>query len=125
MTDPVADAARAAAAILAPALGSGLPAEVETALHTRDIGEQAPGQYDPTAIAGLAVGAASLIVSIAQLGWSIVSDQRKHAAKPSPESVARQVRIILRQQDRPLPPDTTRIVDVVITEITRLEDPSN
>ena len=121
MTDPVADAARATAAILAPSLGPGRPAEVEAALHARDNGEQAPGQYDPLAIAGLAVGAASMIVSIAQLAWSIISDQRTHTAGPSPDSIARQVRIALRQQDRPLPPDTDRIIEVVITEIIRLE----
>jgi hypothetical protein len=72
VTDPVADAARAAAAVLAVDLGLGLSAEVEAALYARQSGEQAPGQYDPTAIAGLAVGAASLIVSIAQLAWSIL-----------------------------------------------------
>jgi hypothetical protein len=83
VTDPVAGAARAAAAILAPDLDLGLPAEVEAALHARESGRQAPGQYDPAAIAGLAVGAASLIVSSAQLAWSILSDQREHTAKPS------------------------------------------
>jgi hypothetical protein len=36
MTDPAADAARAAAAILAPDLGLSLPAEVEAALAARD-----------------------------------------------------------------------------------------
>jgi hypothetical protein len=122
MTDPIADAARAAAAVLAARLGPGLPAEVEAALHARDSGAQGPGQYDPTAIAGLAVGAASFIVSIAQLAWSIVSDQHTQTAKPSPEAIARQVRIALRQQDGPLPPDTDRITEVVITEIIRLED---
>jgi hypothetical protein len=65
-------------------------------------------------------------VSIAQFAWSIASDRRKHTAKPSHEAVARQVRMALRQQDRPLPPDTYRIAKVVIAEIIRLEDqPSN
>ena len=123
MTDPVADAARSAAAVLASSLGPGLPAEVEATLHARKYGEQPPGQYDPIAIAGLAVGAASLIVTIAQLAWSIVSDQRTQTTKPSHEAIARQVRIILRQQDRPLPPDNDRISEVVIAEIIRLEDP--
>jgi hypothetical protein len=50
VTDPVADAARAAAAILAPDLGPGLPAEVEAALYARGRDEQAPGQYNPAAI---------------------------------------------------------------------------
>ena len=47
MTDPIEEAARSAAAILAPGLGPNLPAEVEAALPTRDAGEQRPGQYGP------------------------------------------------------------------------------
>jgi hypothetical protein len=69
----------------------------------------------------LGIGAASLIVSIAQLAWSIFSDQRKHTAEPSADSIARQVRIALREQDTPVPTGTDRITDVVITEIIRLE----
>jgi hypothetical protein len=62
-------------------------------------------------------------VSIAQLGWSILTDQRTHTAKSSSDSIARQVRIALRQQDRPLPPDTDQIAEVVLTEIIRLDHP--
>jgi hypothetical protein len=120
MTDPAADAARAAAAILAPDLGPSLPAEVEAALHARHADEQRPGQYDPLAIASFGVGAASLIVSSAQLAWSIVSDRRKHTDDPPPpNSIARQVRITLRDQDAPLSPDIERITEVVATEIIR------
>jgi hypothetical protein len=123
VTDPVEDAARSAAVILAPGLGPNLPAEVEAALHARHAGEQRPGQYDPLAIASFGVGAASLIVSIAQLAWSVFSDHRKHTAEPSPDAIARQVRIALRHRDIPVPPDTDRITDVVITEITRQAGP--
>ena len=123
MTDPVADVARSAAAILTADFGPNLPAEVEAALVARYADEQRPGQYDPLAIASFGIGAASLIVSIAQLAWSIVSDRRKHAAEPSPDSVARQVRIALRERDLPMPPDTDRITEVVITEVIRLEGP--
>jgi hypothetical protein len=57
MTDPAADAARAAAVILAPSHGPNLPAEVEAALAAR----HGPGRYlDPVSLA-------SLIVSIATL----------------------------------------------------------
>jgi len=45
MTDPAADAARSAAAILAPGLGPNLPAEVEAALAARHA-QQRPGQYN-------------------------------------------------------------------------------
>ena len=124
MTDPVADAARSAAAILASDLGPSLPAEVEAALHARSTGEQRPGQYDPLAIAGFGIGVASLVVSIAQLAWSIVSDRRKQAAEQSSGSIARQVRIALRQQDIPISPDADRIAEVVITEIIRLDSPT-
>jgi hypothetical protein len=119
MTDPAADAARSAAVILAPELGPSLPAEVEAALLARNAGKQRPGQYDPLAIAGFGIAAASLIVSIAQLAWSIASDRRKQAAEPSPDSIARQIRIILRDQDISLPPGAERITEVVATEITR------
>jgi hypothetical protein len=39
MTDPAAEAARAAAAILAPDLGPALPVHVEAALAARDTGQ--------------------------------------------------------------------------------------
>ncbi len=123
MTDPVADAARSTAVILAPDLGHNLPVEVEAALAARDGGEQQPGQYDPIAIAGLGMGAASLIVSIAQLAWSVYSDRRKHTPDPSPDSIARQVRITLRDHDMTLPPGTERITEIVATEITRHANP--
>jgi hypothetical protein len=121
VTDPVGDAARSAAMILAPDLGANLPTEVEAALAGRHAGEQRPGQYDPLAIASLGMGAASLIVSIAQLAWSIVSDRRKHVPEPSADSLSRQVLITLRQRDTPEHPGTGRITDVIVTEIIRLE----
>lgn len=105
--------------ILAPDLGPTLPAEVEAALAARHTGEQRPGQYNPLAIASFGMGAANLIVSIAQLAWSILSDRRKHTAEPPPDAIARQVRITLRAQDTTLPPSTERITEVVATEITR------
>ena len=120
MTDAVADAARSAAIILAPELGPNLPAEVEAALYTRDRSGQRPGQYDPLAIAGLATGAASLIVSIAQLAQAILSDRRNHNDRSSPDSITRQVRISLREHEIPVPAGTDRITDVVATEIIRL-----
>lgn len=118
--DTVADAARSAAVILASELGPNLPAEVEAALYTRDHGDQRPGTYDPLALAGLAIGAASLIVSIAQFAQAILSDRRNRTAETSPDSITRQVRIRLREQDIPVPAGTDRITDVVVTEVIRL-----
>ena len=111
--DPAAGAARAAAAILAPDLGPHLPAEVEAALAARDA-RQRPGQYlDPVSLA-------SLIVSIASLAWTIYNDRRTQAPDPpAADSLARQVRITLRDQDVSLPPGTDRITEIVATEITR------
>jgi hypothetical protein len=116
MTDPAADAARSAAAILAPDLGASLPAEVEAALaarHTR----QRPDRYlDPVSLA-------SLIVAIASLAWTIYNDQRTRTPDPPPGSIARQVRITLRDQDTALPRAAERITEVVATEITRQASP--
>src|SRR6516165_9637861 len=112
MTDPAADAARSAAAILAADLGPSLPAEVEAALAARGA-EQRPDRYlDPVSLAGL-------IVAIATLAWTIYNDQRTRTPDPPPDSVARQVRITLRDQDTPLTPGTERITEIVATEITR------
>jgi hypothetical protein len=117
MTDTAADAARTAAAILAPDLGPHLPAEVEAALAARDT-QQRPGQYlDPISLA-------SLIVSIAGLAWTIYNDRRSRTLEPPPpDSIARQVRITLRDQDLSLPPETDRITEIIATEITRRAQP--
>jgi nitrogen fixation-related uncharacterized protein len=116
MTDSVADAARSAAAILTPDLGPNLPAEVEAALAARGA-RQRPDRYlDPVSLA-------SLIVAIATLAWTIYNDQRKHTPDPQPSSIARQVRITLRDQDTSLPPNAERITEVVATEIIRQANP--
>jgi hypothetical protein len=120
MTDPAAIAARTAAIILAPDLGPSLPAHVEAALAVRDT-EQRPDRYlDPVSLA-------SLIVSVATLAWTIYNDQRtrhdQHDPDPQPDVIARQVRIILRDQDIQLPPGTERITEIIATEITRHASP--
>ena len=69
------------------------------------------------------VSLASLIVSIAGLAWTIYNDQRKHTPEPPPSSIARQIRITLRDQDTTLPSGTERITEVVATEITRQASP--
>ena len=117
MTDPAADAARSAAAILAPDLGPNLPAEVDAALAARDTGQRPDRYFDPISLA-------SLIVAIATLAWTIYNDQRdRHHADPPADSIARQVRITLRDQDTALPPGTDRITEIVATEITRHASP--
>jgi hypothetical protein len=120
MTDTVADAARSAAAILAPDLGRNLPVEVEAALATRG-GDQRPGRFfDPVSLG-------ALIVSIATLAWTVYNDQRSRAgerkAEPQADSIARQVRITLREQDVNLPPGSERITEIVASETIRLARP--
>jgi hypothetical protein len=124
VTDPAAQAARSAAAILAPDLGPALPAEVEAALAARHA-QQRPDRYsDPVSLA-------SLIVSIATLAWTIYNDQRTrhgqpdHDPAPQPDVIARQVRITLRDQDIQLPSGTERITEIIATEITRHASPSD
>ncbi len=116
MTDPTADAARSAAAILAPSFGADLPVQVEAALAARDP-RRRPDQYlDPVSLAGL-------IVAIATLAWTIYNDQRNRTPEPpSASTIARQVRITLRDQDTSLPPGTEHITEVVATEIIRQAD---
>jgi hypothetical protein len=115
--DPAAAAARSAAAILAPDLGQHLPVEVEAALAAR-AGDQRPERFfDPVSLG-------ALIVSIATLAWTIYNDQRSRASEakvqaPEQESVARQARIALREQDTVLPSGTERITEIVVTEIIR------
>jgi hypothetical protein len=63
-------------------------------------------------------------VAIATLAWTIYNDRRDRASEPPPpETIARQVRITLREQDMTLPPGTERITEVVATEITRQATP--
>jgi hypothetical protein len=114
MTDPAAEAARSAASILAADLGPGLPAEVEAALAARGAQRRSDRFFDPVSLAGL-------IVAIATLAWTIYNDQRNRAKDREPEagSIARQVRITLREQDTALPPGAERITEVVATEIIR------
>ena len=111
--DPAAAAARSAAAILAPSHSPALPAQVESALAAR----QRPDLYvDPVSLAGL-------IVTIANLAWTIYNDQRSRTPNPPPDAIERQVRITLREQDTALPPGAERITEIIATEITRHASP--
>ncbi len=116
MTDPAADVARSAAAILAPDLGPSLPAEVEAALAARDTPQRPDRYLDPVSLA-------SLIVAIASLAWTIYNDQRSRTLDPTPDAIARQVRITLREQDTALPSGAERITEIVTTEVTRRASP--
>jgi hypothetical protein len=123
MTDPAAEAARCAAVILVADLGPSLPAEVEAALVARNEQHRPERYLDLVSFAGL-------IVSIATLAWTIYNDHRNRAQEndqrnrareeePQADTIARQVRITLRDQDISLPPGTERITEIVATEIIR------
>jgi hypothetical protein len=60
-------------------------------------------------------------VAIATLAWTVYNDQRNRTKEREPEadSIARQVRITLREQDTALPSGTERITEIVATEIIR------
>lgn len=80
-----------------PDHGPSLPAEVEAALAARDATQRPDRYLDPVSLD-------SLIVSIASLAWTIYNDRRMHSPEPPPpESIARQVRITLREHDTALP----------------------
>jgi hypothetical protein len=63
----------------------------------------------------------TLIVSAATLAWTVYVNlrDRAHGQEPEADSIARQVRITLRDQDSALPPSAERIVEVVVTETLR------
>lgn len=71
--------------------------------------------------AGTSGSLGSLILSVATLAWTVYNDLRGRALdqEPPADSIARQIRITLRDQDTALPPGTERITEVVATEIIR------
>jgi hypothetical protein len=129
VTDPVAEAAQAAAAILAPELGAALAAEVRAALAARDT--QADSHPWDTLVTRearrrtalyLDPGSfGSLIVSTATLAWTIYNNllDRHPSVPPDADAVARQVRVTFRQQETAMPEGSERMIEIVATEITR------
>ncbi len=110
MTDPITTAARAAAEHLTAEYGPGLAADVEAALHAQETATR-PGQYfDPVSVG-------SLIVAIATLAWTVYSDQRKKTPEPSPDLVARHVRVELRKHTRASQQEAGRITEIIVTEV--------
>ncbi|MBL1102652.1 hypothetical protein [Streptomyces coffeae] len=124
MTDPIATIARAAVNRLTAPHSAAVAAEVEAALHTRATTSR-PVQYiDPVSLG-------TLIVSIAGLAWTVYRDLRKTTPAPSPEMVARHVRVRLGRDSRPPGPeldaaDRDQVIEIVIEETVRAaEDGGN
>jgi hypothetical protein len=110
--DPVATAARAAAATLASRLEQpGLPIDVEAALYARGE-ERRPNQFfDPVALG-------SLIVSIAALAWQVYSDRKKEGSTPTQETLTRIIRVRRRESSDPVDGEN-EIIELVAAEIIR------
>jgi hypothetical protein len=89
---------------------TGLVAEVEAVLATRESPSAPPQYVDPVALA-------SLIVAIATLAWTVYTDLRKRAAQPTAEVIARTVRVTRQDQGQADAPD--HVVEVVVTETIR------
>lgn len=109
MTDPIADASRAAAQRLGDEYGPNVAVDVEEALYVRGASRSPDRYLDPVSLGGL-------IVSVATLAWTVFNDLRSKAAKPSPDVVARQVRVRLETPDSVTPAERDRIIDVVVSE---------
>jgi hypothetical protein len=110
--DPVATAARAAAARLEGQHGPGLAADMETALHTRETEQRLERYFDPVSLG-------SLIVSIASLAWSVYIGLKQKTPNPVPDVLARSVRVELRTSGDAAVTSQNEVTDVVVTEIIR------
>jgi hypothetical protein len=107
--DPVGMAARAAAKRLADKHGPNLAAEVEAALCAGEDEQRRERYVDPLELAGF-------IVSVASLAWSVYTTLRQKTPKPSPDVVARTLRVELRKRGDEAPDEITGFV---VTEIIR------
>lgn len=118
MDDVAADAARAAARVLAGELGVRLPGEVEAILHARE-DASAREQYvvDPFSLAGL-------IVSVASFAWTVYRDLKTKAHAPARDVIEHRVRVKIHESDTSTSPThRDRIIEVVVTEIMRSTEP--
>jgi hypothetical protein len=105
MTDPAATIARAVATRLSDEYGPNLAVNVETEIHSLR-----HSQYvDPVAIA-------SLIVSVANLAWTVYIDLKRATPKVQADVLARSLRVTLREKGGPLTPNQERVLDVVVVE---------
>jgi hypothetical protein len=109
MSDPVAEASRAAAQRLTDDLGPGLAVDVEEALQGRGEAHSPERYLDP-----LSLG--SLIVSVASLAWTVLKDLRNTTSTPGAEVVARRIRVELATHDSVISAQRDRIIDIVVSE---------
>ena len=113
MANPVDRIARTAAARLAhDAELPHLVPEVEYQLQA-GTASQAAERYEP-----ITISLAALLVSVANLAWSIYTDLRKQTLRPDPEVMKRRIRVEIE-----LPPaqvsaaDRDRVIIAVVEEM--------
>jgi len=110
LSGPVPAGARAAARRLAAELDPGIEVDVEAALHTRGLAPQPRQYFDPISLG-------TLIVSVATLAWTVYTDLRSRTPQPSAKTVARTVRVQLRDTDAMAPEQRDRVIEVVVDEV--------
>jgi hypothetical protein len=112
MSDPIDAGARRAAERLAVEFDPRLAMAVEAELRSGHL-SRPPNQYlDPISLGGL-------IVSVASLTWAVYRDLKKQAPAPSPEAVARRVRVEAKIPGDLTPAQGDHIIDVVVEETIR------
>jgi hypothetical protein len=111
MDEEARNIARRAAGRLEGEFGPALPALVEREL-------QAPGS-GPQRYMGVetAIALAGLLVSIAQFAWQAYRDLKKDRTEPSPEALARQIRLRVELQPQVAPAQRDRLVGIVVEEV--------
>jgi hypothetical protein len=65
-----------------------------------------------------------LIVAIADLTWTIYTDLKTKTPHPSPQVIARRIRIELNHSAPIEPTERDRVIDVVVTETIQAIDES-
>jgi hypothetical protein len=115
--DPIVEIARAAAHRLDDQFGPKTAVDVEAQLAA-SARTSRPDQYiDPISLGGL-------IVATATLAWNVYQDLKTTTSKPAGDTIARTVRVTLRETDNHSPAEQDRIIDVVIDETLRTAERS-
>ena len=107
------DLARRAALRLGSELDRNLPAAVEAHIQG---GDAVPKRFDP----GTTIALAALVVSVAQLAWSIYWDLKKSSkAAPAPDVIARRMRLELNVVEEIDVGRRDKIITVVVDELMK------
>lgn len=113
MRSSVDDIARRAAERLGPELDRNLPAIVEAELQ----GGRPPERFEPL---GTVIALATLIVTAAQLAWTMYRDVKKDKkAAPAPDLMARRLRLELKIDENVSAEQRDKIIAVVVDEIAK------